>query len=146
MKKVPKWLTGMSAEPQSFAIDIYEFFRGHGTRAALEESATKRLAHLTVFSNRTSKELSTVRQEREQLAAAVKKLSNDLEHKDRSLRDAYDRACQREANHKGEICNYEAVNNTNWLRLTQAERRADTAERRVKELEAKLEAVRLVIR
>lgn len=135
MKKVPKWLTGMSAEPQSFAIDIYEFFRGHGTRAALEESATKRLAHLTVFSNRTSKELSTVRQEREQLAAAVKKLSNDLEHKDRSLRDAYDRACQREA-----------VNNTNLLRLTQAERRADTAERRVKELEAKLEAVRLVIR
>lgn len=135
MKKVPKWLTGMSAEPQSFAIDIHEFFRGHGTRAALEESATKRLAHLTVFSNRTSKELSTVRQEREQLAAAVKKLSNDLEHKDRSLRDAYDRACQREA-----------VNNTNLLRLTQAERRADTAERRVKELEAKLEAVRLVIR
>ena len=139
MKKVPKWLTGMSAEPQSFAIDIYEFFRGHGTRAALEESATKRLAHLTVFSNRTSKELSTVRQEREQLAAAVKNLSNDLEHKDRSLRDAYDRACQREGN-------YEAVNNTNWLRLTQAERRADTAEARVKELEAKLEAVRLVIR
>ena len=81
-----------------------------------------------------------------QLRETIKKLSNDLEHKDRSLRDEYARACQREANHKGEIRNYEAVNNTNWLRVTQAERRADTAERRVKELEAKLEAVRLVIR
>lgn len=80
------------------------------------------------------------------LREIARKLSNDLEHKDRTLRDAYDRACQREANHKGEIRNYEAVNNTNWLRLTQAERRADTAERRVKELEAKREAVRLVIR
>jgi F0F1-type ATP synthase membrane subunit b/b' len=81
-----------------------------------------------------------------QLRETVKKLSNDLEHKDRALREEYARACQREANHKGEIRNYEAVNNTNWLRVTQAERRADTAERRVKELEAKLEAVRLVIR
>ncbi len=81
-----------------------------------------------------------------QLREAVRKLSNDLENKDRTLRNEYARACQREANHKGEIRNYEAVNNTNWLRVTQAERRADTAELRIKELEAKLEAVRLVIR
>lgn len=81
-----------------------------------------------------------------QLRETVKKLSNDLEHKDRSLRYAYDRDRRSEADRSversrlhQEITHQAAVVHNTRLRL-------ESAEGRVKELEAKLEAVRLVIR
>ena len=81
-----------------------------------------------------------------QLRETVKKLSNDLEHKDRSLRDAYDRACRERAKQQSELREYAAVNYSNFFRVTQTENKVRTLEAHVKELEAKLEAVRLVIR
>ncbi len=74
-----------------------------------------------------------------QLRETVKKLSNDLEHKDRSLREAHERVWCDSAKQQAELLKYAAVNE-------QAESKVRTLEVHVKELEAKLEAVRLVIR
>lgn len=81
-----------------------------------------------------------------QLRETVKKLSNDLEHKNRSLRDAYERTCQREATHKNDVLHWDSKNSELRQANETAWRRLYTAEGRIRELEAKLEAVRLVIR
>jgi chromosome segregation ATPase len=81
-----------------------------------------------------------------QLRETVKKLSNDLEHKDRSLRDEHARRARESAElqlqaarNQEQVSELRQVNEAAWRRLY-------TAERRIRELEAKLEAVRLVIR
>ena len=80
------------------------------------------------------------------LRETVNKLSNDLEHKDRALCVAYNQARAAAADHSVELSNLRQASNHQAAVNHNTRLRLDTAEARVKELEAKLEAVRLVIR
>jgi len=80
------------------------------------------------------------------LRETVNKLSNDLEHKDRALCVAYNQARAAAADHSVELSNLRQASNHQAAVNHNTRLRLDTAEARVKELEANLEAVRLVIR